>query len=345
MWALVPTIVRLKDHDIGTWSAVTNAKIDSVDLTGCRNQSEQVKALVDHMAKISFMEPISDEDFANLSEEGELEAATSLKMAANEFIVANSACYDRMRIDIGKPVTDVVTGAGLFLGDRSQQRRVGGVDGDAVSVWESWLLQTETFGVFAKDDSRDGIVHAAGNLVMEDWMKGVKQFQAQIEEAKTLKVSLRYHQTIFRYMLKLRQHRPRIATQLERKWGNLPEGWKADQNAVPSISLFIGEFVQAMKDAVQSDRAMNRSDSFKRDRRRMIERVNVFIKTDPEEDDSDSDEDTAEPESRAGGKSPQTKASAGLTNKDMLMVAQAQSRPSGQTWLRCLLGRSSSDME
>eukprot|EP01048_Picozoa_sp_COSAG05_P032589 COSAG05_NODE_12574_length_462_cov_4.162534_1_plen_115_part_10 len=100
---------------------------------------------------------------------------------------------------------------------------------------------------------------------------------------------------------------------------------------VPSISLFIGEFVQAMKDAVQSDRAMNRSDSFKRDRRRMIERVNVFIKTDPEEDDSDSDEDTAEPESRAGGKSPQTKASAGLTNKDMLMVAQAQSRPSGQT--------------
>jgi hypothetical protein len=57
---------------------MTNAKIDSVDLTGCRNQSEQVKALVDHMAKISFMEPISDEDFANLSEEGELEAATSL---------------------------------------------------------------------------------------------------------------------------------------------------------------------------------------------------------------------------------------------------------------------------
>ena len=49
-------------------------------------------------------------------------------------------------------MTDVVTGAGLFLGDRSQQRRVGGVDGDAVSVWESWLLQTETFGVFAKDD-------------------------------------------------------------------------------------------------------------------------------------------------------------------------------------------------
>ena len=174
-------------------------------------------------------------------------------------------------------VTDVVTGAGLFLGDRSQQWRVGGVDGDAVSVWESWLLQTETFGVFAKDDSRDGIVHAAGNLVMEDWMKGVKQFQAQIEEAKTLKVSLRYHQTIFRYMLKLRQHRPRIATQLERKWGNLPEGWKADQNAVPSISLFIGEFVQAMKDAVQSDRAMNRSDSFRRDRRRMIERVNVGV--------------------------------------------------------------------
>ena len=29
-------------------------------------------------------------------------------MGANEFIVANSACYDRMRIDIGKPVTDVV---------------------------------------------------------------------------------------------------------------------------------------------------------------------------------------------------------------------------------------------
>ena len=44
-----------------------------------------------------------------------VEGATSLKMAANEFIVANSACYDRMRIDIGKPVTDVVTGAGLFL--------------------------------------------------------------------------------------------------------------------------------------------------------------------------------------------------------------------------------------
>ena len=67
------------------------------------------------MAKISFMDPISDEDFAHLNEEGELEAATSLKMAANEIIVANSACYDRMRIDIGKPVTDVVTGAGLFL--------------------------------------------------------------------------------------------------------------------------------------------------------------------------------------------------------------------------------------
>ena len=63
--------MRLKDHGIGSWSAVTNAKIDSVDLTGCRNQSEQVRALVDHMAKISFMEPISDEDFANLTEEGE----------------------------------------------------------------------------------------------------------------------------------------------------------------------------------------------------------------------------------------------------------------------------------
>ena len=63
-----------------------------------------------------------------------------------------------------------------------------------------------------------------------------------------------------------------------------------------------------MRDAVQSDRAMNKSDSFKRDRRRMIERVNVFIEADPnEEDDSDSDEDTAELEpSRTGGKSPQT---------------------------------------
>ena len=284
-----------------------------------------IPSVVPVVASISFIEPISDEDFDKLDEEGELEIATSLKMGANEFIVANSACYDRMRIDIGKPVTDVVTGAGLFLGDRSQQRRVGGVDGDAVSVWESWLLQTETFGVFAKDDSRDGIVHAAGNLVMEDWMKGVKQFQAQVEEAKTLKVSLRYHQTIFRYMLKLRQHRPRIATQLERKWGNLPEGWKAEQDAVPSISLFIGEFVQAMRDAVQNDRAMNKSDSFKRDRRRMIERVNVFIKADPNEDGgSNSDEDAAEPEQeRTGGRSPQTKAAVGLTNQDMLMVAQA----------------------
>eukprot|EP01048_Picozoa_sp_COSAG05_P040184 COSAG05_NODE_20440_length_279_cov_0.850000_1_plen_73_part_00 len=64
----------------------------------------------------------------------------------------------------------------------------------------------------------------------------------------------------------------------------MPEGWKADQDVVPSISLFIGEFVQAMRNAVQSDRAMNKSDSFKRDRRRMIERVNAFIKADPNED-------------------------------------------------------------
>ena len=37
------------------------------------------------------------------------------------WVVANSACYDRMRIDIGKPVMDVVTGAGLFL--RRQPRK------------------------------------------------------------------------------------------------------------------------------------------------------------------------------------------------------------------------------
>ena len=55
---------------------------------------------------------------------------------------------------------------------------------------------------------------------------------------------------------------------------------------------------------------MNKSDSFKRDRRRMIERVNVFIKADPNEDGgSNSDEDAAEPEQeRTGGRSPQTKA-------------------------------------
>ena len=37
---------------------------------------------------------------------------------------------------------------------------------------------------------------ASVSMVMEDWMKGVKQFQAQIEEAKTLKVSLRYHHAV-----------------------------------------------------------------------------------------------------------------------------------------------------
>eukprot|EP01048_Picozoa_sp_COSAG05_P003010 COSAG05_NODE_133_length_17087_cov_268.363374_11_plen_71_part_00 len=61
-----------------------------------------MKALVKHMASISFIEPISDEEFDKLDEEGELEIATSLKMGANEFIVANSACYDRMRIDIAE---------------------------------------------------------------------------------------------------------------------------------------------------------------------------------------------------------------------------------------------------
>ena len=82
-----------------------------------------------------------------------------------------------------------------------------------------------------------------------------------------------------------------------------------------------------MRDVVQNDRAMNKSDSFKRDRRRMIERVNVIIKADPNEDGgSNSDENAAEPEQeRAGGRSPQTKAAVGLTNQDMLMVAQAQS--------------------
>ena len=66
--------------------------MNEVDAVLSRNTSR--KALVDHMAKISFMDPVSDEDFAHLSEEGDLEAATSLKMAANEFIVANSACCD-----------------------------------------------------------------------------------------------------------------------------------------------------------------------------------------------------------------------------------------------------------
>ena len=68
-----------------------------------------------------------------------------------------------------------------------------------------------------------GIVHASGNLVMENWQRGVEQFQRQIEESKVLKVELTYHQTIHRYMMKLSQHRPRIAALLHRKWGQLPE--------------------------------------------------------------------------------------------------------------------------
>lgn len=45
------------------------------------------------MANLSFSKSISDDEYAGLSHENKIEVATSMKMAANEFIVANLACY------------------------------------------------------------------------------------------------------------------------------------------------------------------------------------------------------------------------------------------------------------
>ena len=63
--------------------------------------------------------------------------------------------------------------------------------------------------------------------------------------------------------MKLSQHRPRIAALLHRKWGQLPENMMKNDNIIGHLSLFVGEYRQAMADAVQTDRAMNsRSDAF-----------------------------------------------------------------------------------
>jgi hypothetical protein len=288
MWALVPTIVRLKEHGIAGWSIHTNETMQYKAVENDeRDLPDKLYSAIEYYAKLGYVQRPTEAMFKMCTAATQMEHAKKAKKASKFYIKQNGVLYDTLRSEVGRAVTDVVTGSGLFLGDRSEGRRVQAASGDAASILEAWLLQTETFGVFAKDDSLNGIMHAAGNLVMDDWKKGVSQFQNQVEKAKELKVELSYHQTVYKYLMKLRQHRPRVAAQLEKKWGSLPTGSEAGDNIIPLLPLFIGEFTQAMNDAVASDRSMNKSEAFKRDRGRMVQRVNLFAGCDdPIEDES-----------------------------------------------------------
>ena len=303
-WAMAPTIARMKEYGIGTWRVATNTEmsLEDIEIPEAATTEEKIFQVVNRYSEFGLVPQCAQGDFDALTAQQRIHLAQTAKEAAHIYITQNSALYDVLRADVGKSVTDVVTGVGLFLGDRSENRRIQSTVGDAATVIEAWLLQTETFGVFAKDDARDGIVHASGNLVMENWQRGVEQFQRQIEESKVLKVELTYHQTIHRYMMKLSQHRPRIAALLHRKWGQLPENMMKNDNVVGHLSLFVGEYRQAMADAVQTDRAMNSSASFKNDRTRLVNRVRVFQIDDEEQDPAEHEAtDDTEPAGKKKG--------------------------------------------
>ena len=350
-WALAPAIARLREVGIGNWTLPSNKvlSMDEVTIDEDMSTNELHFMVTSYFAKFGFIASESQEKFEEHDENAQQAMAQNAKRAAAEFIKQNSAMFDNMKADLdsrGKgPVQDVVGGNGLFLGDRAENRRINAAVGDAMSVVEAWLLQTETFGVFATDDARDGIVYAAGNLVNEDWKKGVSQFQKQVDTAQRLKVSLGYFHTIHKYMLKLQQHRPSVAVQLDKKWGSLPEGMTREDNILGHIPTFIGDFHQCMQDATQKDRQMNKSQSFRRDRQRMQDRVNLFVHAEEEsinemDDDGDGEADEhadsgtrkgrrrnrRKPNNNKQGKD-HGKVPSGMLTEDMIAVAQEQSRP------------------
>ena len=290
-WALAPTVARLKEHGIASWSVIYNKQITDSSWKKVENSATQNKAaMMVAMAKLGFAPSpppatLKAEATYNETEDNIAQVAFAVKT----YMTQNGSAFDTMRGGVGDAVDNAVTRTGRYMGDRSDGRRSSTETGDVLSIIESWLLWCETYGSFTKDDVQDSIRHAVGFLVLDDWRQGVRRFQEQIRQAQALKIELTYNQTVFRYLYELRRERDAVATRLEVIWGTLPKGMTHTQNFIGQLNLFVGDFQRIMQDASDVERKLNNNDRFKRRRQQLVHRVNMFCDGDY---DSDGDNDT-----------------------------------------------------
>lgn len=305
-WALAPTIARLKEHGIAQWSVIYNKQITATSTwkQSTNTAEENRTALMAAMDELGF---IPSEPPATLKADAAYnkkeDDAQQVAFAVKAYLSQNGTAFDAMRGGVGVAVDNAVTRTGRYMGDRSDGRRSETESGDILSIIESWLLWCETFGSFTKDDVQDSIRHAVGFLVLDDWRQGVKKFQEQIRQAQALKIELTFNQTVFRYLYELRRERDAVTTRLEVEWGRLPTGMTHTQNFIGRLNLFVGDFQRIMQDASDVERKLNDNDRFKKRRRQLVHRVQMFTDEDNEsdEDDDDDEEDTVQQLSTFGG--------------------------------------------
>ena len=304
-WALAPTIARLKERGIAQWSVIYNKQI-TADSTWKKsaNTAEQNKlAMMAAMNKLGFIpsEPpatLKANAGYNKTEDDSMQVAFAVKA----YLTQNGTAFDAMRGAVGVAVDNAVTRTGRYMGDRSDGRRSETESGDILSVIESWHLWCETYGSFTKDDVQDSIRHAVGFLVLDDWRQGVKKFQEQIRQAQALKIELTFNQTVFRYLYELRRERDAVTTRLEVEWGRLPAGMTHTQNFIGRLNLFVGDFQRIMQDASDVERKLNDNERFKKRRRQLVHRVNMFTdEVNESDEDDDDEEDTVQQLSTFGG--------------------------------------------
>ena len=222
-WALVPHVKRL--HDTGTEGWET-AKQE--DLMGWKSnemnkgsKEEKMAAFVTYCTeKLHFTKHDSPKFMVDSNSEEE----NDFRMASFQvkcFAEQNAALYAVLREAQNTLVEGLINGRRRFVGDRSGDRQNCCQVDDGLSICETLLLQTETYGAFAKDDARDAMMHSVGHLVSQDWRRGVRLMMAKLKLASDLGCDITYHQSIFKYMQRLRHHRSAIAMQLESNWGNI----------------------------------------------------------------------------------------------------------------------------
>ena len=108
----------------------------------------------------------------------------------------------------------------------------------------------------------------------------MRKFQEQIRQAQALKIELNYNQTVFRYLYELRRERDAVTTRLEVEWSSrLPKGMTHSldsQNSISQLNLFVGDFQRIMQDASDVERKLSDNERFKKRRRQLVHRVNMF---------------------------------------------------------------------
>ena len=79
-------------------------------------------------------------------------------------------------------------------------------------------------------------------------------------------------------------------------------GWyDAYSNFIGRLNLFVGDFQRIMQDASDVERKLNDDERFKKRRRQLVHRVNMFTDEDNDSDEDDDEEDTVQQLSTYGG--------------------------------------------